>query len=124
MDKNNKFNKSFAEIMNDILTVQQELNPSILKETKVEVFNGFNKQEFTILTLDAGSMLKLSNRSMGVDGKIDMFQHAKNLLQFRVKEIEDAEEFLKNNTLDYVDRIAQSINDVDKGKVNNLKIIK
>lgn len=113
----------FADLVEQVLKTQ-EFKPNILTETKVEVFNGSNKQEFTVLTLDAGSMLKIVNRSKMITGQVDIFKHTSDILQYRIKEIEDGNEFLSNNTMSFVNAILDKIAEVDKGLTSGLKVIK
>lgn len=118
MDKN-----PFAKLVEEILK-EQEFKPSILKETPIQVFNGSKLQDFTILTLDAGSMLKIVNRSKMINGSVDIYQHTADILKYRVKEIEDGKEFLSTNTMSFVNAILDKIAEVDKGLTSGLKVIK
>ena len=118
MDKN-----PFAEIVEQVLKTQ-EFKPNILNETPVQVFDGSKLQDFTILTLDAGSMLKIVNRSKMVNGSVDIYQHTADTLKYRVKEIEDGKEFLSTNSMMYVNDILDKIIEVDKGKESGLRVVK
>ena len=113
----------FATLVEEVLK-SQEFKPNILKETPIEVFNGSKKQEFTILTIDAGSMLKIVNRSKMINGQVDIYQHTADILKHRVKEIEDGKEFLSNNSMMYVNSILDKLNEVDKGKESGLRVVK
>ena len=113
----------FIELVEKVLK-EQEFKPNVLKETSVEVFNGSKKQQFTILTLDAGSMLKIVNRSKMINGSVDIYQHTADILKYRVKEIEDGKEFLNTNSMMYVNSILDKINEVDKGKESGLRVVK
>ena len=113
----------FAEMVKAALK-EQELKPTVLKETKVDVFNGEKKIPITVLTIDAGSMLKLHNRSKVVNGQTDMYRLVSDMLHYRIKEIDNGEEFLKENELGYIERLMKAINEVDGNKDKGLSLIK
>lgn len=101
-----------------------EIEPKVLHEKEITVFTNKGFETFTILVLDAATMLKITTKSL-TNGQVDYYKTVYNLLKYRVKGIDDVESFLEDNAQFVISSISDEINKLDEElKENTLKVVK
>lgn len=111
--------KDMNGLLEDMVSIPKKVEPNILSEEVVKVFNGKENVEFTVLEIDAGSSLKIAsnNTKTGPYGpEPDIYGLTRDTLQYKVKEIKDADQFLRENSSAFVNNIITAVTDVENKK--------